>query len=439
MSKISSQVKQIKWKDHSSTLAKSHALLFENCSDFDAVVISSDGKEFNVHQAVLSSGSDFFFEILREVPAGIVPTIYIPDANSSVLESIFAFIYTGEISIASECLMQILDICHLLKIKGGIENGITINQISSDEILAEEHQDQKELVSVAASPANASEEFFPVEYLEYDVSNDIELTEIEEQAEDDDDVKCEDELSELDEENQMKSKRKLTRAANVETVLNEVTKGKTIHQLSVEYNLPRSTLYHRFRKNINLKQSYRSERRTALDNAVRCVMEERMSLKKASDRFNLPKTAIWRELRKYNQYQPPSKELPQERLEAQNEILMGKSLTSISVKYGIPMTTLHRDKKRLSSEGKLPELYRVKDRTENSEYGRRLEQALQKCRQGMSQYQAAKMFNIPKATMWRYAHALLKTRPNRRSSKDDNENAPEIDENDSFEFNDEND
>lgn len=76
---------------------------------------------------------------------------------------------------------------------------------------------------------------------------------------------------------------------------------------------------------------------------------------------------------------------------------------------GIPLTTLHRDKKKLSKEGKLPELFRVKDRTENSEYGKRLEAALTKCRSGMSQYQAAKLYNIPKATMWRYANALNKS------------------------------
>lgn len=80
----------------------------------------------------------------------------------------------------------------------------------------------------------------------------------------------------------------------------------------------------------------------------------------------------------------------------------------IVCKTGIPLTTLHRDKKKLSVEGKLPESFRVRDRTENSEYGQRLEMALKKCRGGMSQYQAAKLFNIPKATMWRYVNALNK-------------------------------
>lgn len=77
-------------------------------------------------------------------------------------------------------------------------------------------------------------------------------------------------------------------------------------------------------------------------------------------------------------------------------------------KTGIPLTTLHRDKKKLSVEGKLPESFRVRDRTENSEYCQRLDMALKKCREGMSQYQAAKLFNIPKATMWRYVNALNK-------------------------------
>lgn len=83
------------------------------------------------------------------------------------------------------------------------------------------------------------------------------------------------------------------------------------------------------------------------------------------------------------------------------------------------MTTLHRDKKKLSNEGKLPESFRVKDRTEKSEYSQRLEMALEKCRTGMSQYQAAKLYNIPKATMWRYANSLNKSS---RKSKEKQQN-----------------
>lgn len=194
----------------------------------------------------------------------------------------------------------------------------------------------------------------------------------------------------------------------IDRALNEISTGKTIHQLSLEYKVPRSTLYHKFRSNDTLKKNYRTERKTAMQLAVAAVLEKGISLTKAAEQFSVPKTGIWRELRKTDEYQAPSKDVSEARLQAQDEIIAGKSLTSISIKYKIPLTTVHRDKKRLSKEGKLPESLKIKDRTENSEYGKRLEQALESCRQGMSQYQASKMYNIPKATMWRYANALLR-------------------------------
>lgn len=194
--------------------------------------------------------------------------------------------------------------------------------------------------------------------------------------------------------------------SEVDLALNDISTGKTIHQLSLEYKVPRSTLYHKFRSNESLKTLYRSDRKAKMQQAVSAVIDDGLSLTKAAERFMVPKTGVWRELRKSIQYHAPVKDLSATRLQAQTEILQGKSLTSISLKYGIPLTTVHRDKKRLSLEGKLPDSLKIKDRTENSEYGKRLEQALECCRQGMSQYQASKLYNIPKATMWRYANAL---------------------------------
>lgn len=40
---------------------------------------------------------------------------------------------------------------------------------------------------------------------------------------------------------------------------------------------------------------------------------------------------------------------------------------------------------------------------------------------GMSQYQAAKLYNIPKATMWRYANALNKSSRKSNTKQDDEE------------------
>lgn len=439
-------VQTIKWLEYSSNLLQEQKELYANEQEYDSILISSDGKQFKTHQIILSGSSEFFYNILKDVPAAINPTIYIPDAKAIVIESLLTFIYTGETSIPSAHLSDILDMCQFLQIKGFISSDCLVNgiKVSLDDYMS--HENHTIITTEESAVGNEnyvlledyeskdligtnSDDEFSIEYLEceeYDGnsnSNENENTdeklcdsndEIIENNSDSEFKDCGPLTMDNTAKNKLKRKksayRQVSRNINseIDQALSEVAKGKTIHQLSLEYNLPRSTLYHKFRKNESLKKNYRSERRSALDQAVRTVMEEQLSLKKAADRYNLPKTAIWRELKKYHQYQPPTKEPTQDRQNAQNEIILGKSLTSISLKYSIPLTTLHRDKKRLSLEGKLPEGYRVKDRTENSEYGKRLEQALQKCRQGMSQYQAAKLFNIPKATMWRYAHALLK-------------------------------
>lgn len=423
----------------SMSLLRERVALFENDKEFDVIMMGSDGNELRAHRIVLSMSSKFFYSILLEVPAESVPTIHIPDLNSSILELILLLIYTGEAILSFEVMDSFTEACEFLQIECFSSNKFSIRNIKAEEGDAAKERDENEMTEGADSEIpivlledveqTAEDSYeFAIEYLEMDDNNEQYLEQDCDATNSDTEfAPCEDVsqevLSEGTTENagtqqeNKKVKRKLRqtikrmKSSTVESVLSEISKGKTINQLSIEHNLPRSTLYHRFRKNENLKRNYRSERRSALEQAVRSVMEERMSLKKASDRFHLPKTAIWRELRKYTQYKPPEREVPQERVEAQNEIISGKSLTSISSKYGIPLTTLHRDKKRLSLEGKLPESYRCKDGKEKSEFNQRIEQALQKCRQGMSQYQAAKMYNIPKATMWRYAHACLKNDP----------------------------
>lgn len=428
---------KLEWINYSSTLYTAQLQLYKNAnSPHDVVLVSSDGEYFISHKIVLSSSSEFFHNILIDVPTEITPTIHLPDVDSFLVECLLSFVYKGESCVKSSYLTKVLDMCQFLQIKGFISHDYSVNGMKLDtntylpsELADDGNRNDELSADSSESTKNVymsctqSEDDFTVEYLDC-----ADLDEnFSDEAERDVELEPEnnDNMSHLAIEtgdsvnyNQITepkqgSKRKSSSYGQIsrsdfDMALSELPKGKTIHQLSIEYNLPRSTLYQKFRSNESLKQNYRSERRFALGQAVRCVMEERLSLKKASDRYNLPKTAIWRELRKYHHYQPPSKAISQERQNAQNEILSGKSLTSISNKFNIPLTTLHRDKKRLSSEGKLPEFLRVRDRTENSDYGKRLEQALQNCRQGMSQYQAARIFNIPKATMWRYAHALFK-------------------------------
>lgn len=467
-------IQTIKWEENTKNIIDQQQFLYENDLECDCTLVSSDGKRIRAHQMVLSSSSDFFHTILRDVPPFIEPTIHIPDADANLLDALLKFIYLGETSIGSKHLSLLLEFCTLLNVKGFksnscLLNGMNVNvrmgsedtgkarrsekatKVSSEEQWLKDEEEYLADVENSTLMDQSESETFDIEYLEGE-SVDENIIIIKEEPTQYDEELIQGELPSVDTTNYIsfnvekaseeetetecsttatrsKRKRVVSRpigkdiSSQIDEALSEVNQGKTIHQLSVEYGLPRSTLYHRFRNNVNLQQNYRSERKMCLDLAVRCVLVDRLSLKKASDRYKVPKTAIWREVRKYEEYQPVTKEMTIERQNAQKEILLGKSLSSISAKYKIPMTTLHRDKKKLSQEGKLPESFRVKDRTENSEYGQRLEQALEKCRQGMTQYQAAKLYNIPKATMWRYAHAILKNDKTAKSTNKKDQSA----------------
>lgn len=362
----------IKWDDHKKEIIEEQQYLFNNNLETDCVLISAQGKHIQAHQVVLSSSSDFFRKILSELPPLVgSPTIHIPEADTCVLEAILRFIYTGETTIASDYLSALIAICNLLHIRGCIANGFTVNgtYMKADSTAIEKYNRSSEsfsneeylMVTQAESANSEDESYYFEEYLDDDGQNDVkeEQTVIEQE---DDETRHDDVPSDFigfevgnstelietltvkscaDDPQYFKRQRNVSRQAatrssnsQIDKALNEVNNGKTIHRLSVEYNLPRSTLYHRFRNNENLRQNYRLARKSALDNAVRAVLHERLSLKIAADRFKVPKTAIWREVRKYEQYQPTNKEITAERQNAQSEILSGKSLTSISAKYG---------------------------------------------------------------------------------------------------------
>lgn len=369
-------LKTITWKHHKQEIFKEQQHLFDNNVECDCVLVSAEGKRIPGHQVVLSTSSDFFRKILSELPPCIeLPTIHIPDADTCILESVIKFLYTGQIYIALNHLTNFLDFCNFLGVKcNDVENELTVKKIGNDatqtipsynKIPSESSSEEEYLVSqIDEINHQASEddiESIGPDYLEEYLDDESMMDIKEEQiiVENDDysgskneAVDCE--YVALDTESTAENidiagvdnsesmmrrqyRRQGTRSTNfqIDKALNEVNNGKTIHRLSVEYNLPRSTLYHRFRNNENLKQNYRSERKSALDNAVRAVLNERLSLKMAADRYKLPKTAIWREVRKCEQYQPSTKEITIERQNAQFEILSGKSLTSISAKYGM--------------------------------------------------------------------------------------------------------
>lgn len=368
----------IKWDDHKSEIIREQQNLFKSNVECDCILVSAQGNQILAHQIILASSSDFFRDILQNLPPLTGPAvIHIPDAETFVLEAILEFIYTGKTSISSVNIATLLEFCNFLDIKGCVGTAFAMNDpnVKSVKKIAEKTDAVKPIKnSNSSSESWSSEEYLEIpqaliinsendddetdyleEYLDDDVLDGqvlVDNDDDDERIETGDGTECfefeieksvetvQNELpgikTEVIEPGKRQRIRQGPRSTNsqIDKALNEVNTGKTIHRLSVEYNLPRSTLYHRFRNNENLKQNYRLERKSSLDNAVRAVLNERLSLKMAADRFKVPKTAIWREVRKCEQYQPSNKEITEERQEAQREILSGKSLTSISTKYG---------------------------------------------------------------------------------------------------------
>lgn len=310
-------LKTITWKGHRKEILNQQIYLFDKNLECDCVLISAQGKRILAHQVVLSTSSDFFRKILGELPPLLeLPIIHMPDATTETLEAIIKFLYTGQIVINMCDMGKFLEFCNCLGVKCFIENELTVTKIGTE---------ASQTISTAVQTLNSKRSSESVceddcltmqadgmidQELEYGIES-IEPDYLEEYLDDESiiDVKEEQismenddgddelvygnfsafehpveniEVSRSDDVSQImmrrQNRRQGTRSSNVQIdrALNEVNNGKTIHRLSVEYNLPRSTLYHRFRNNASLKQNYRSERKNALENAVKAILDEKL-------------------------------------------------------------------------------------------------------------------------------------------------------------------
>lgn len=148
-----------------------------------------------------------------------------------------------------------------------------------------------------------------------------------------------------------------------------------------------------------------------LQAAMQDIIYNKMSFKAASERYNLSKTVLWRTCQQSPEYQlqkenPSNQELNHTILE---ELKNGETLLSISRKYNIPVSTLHRRKSMLFEKGELPENVRIKQRNRGEDFPIRLEQAILEVERGISQTEAAKKYRIPKTTIWRRLKRGLNT------------------------------
>ena len=84
---------------------------------FDVTLASEDGTQFGAHKIILSAGSTFFNDIIKESKHSS-PFIYLKGINKSDLTHIINFLYRGEVNLNKPELQSFLETAKTLKVKG---------------------------------------------------------------------------------------------------------------------------------------------------------------------------------------------------------------------------------------------------------------------------------------------------------------------------------
>lgn len=139
---------------------------------------------------------------------------------------------------------------------------------------------------------------------------------------------------------------------------------------------------------------------SVMEQAINEIITNNTSFRIVSEKYNIPKTLLWRRAKKVG-YVKMEKQKDDTRLMAIEAIKQGESLISLSKRFNIPISTLHREKLKLYEKGLLPESVNLKNRSRGEDYDERLRSAIAEILNGKSQNEIAKKYNIPKTTIWR--------------------------------------
>lgn len=365
--------------------------------------------------------------------------------------------YTGQVFVDSELVGDFVHACKLLKLKGSIQysrlnhhkseifneysmedaaSHHELDKLDDDQIVMDEEYIVENIDQNDNAIENAEENFVESLITEEPVIPDDEQSHTIEyrSADEVDDTGCVEEKYEIENEsyeefeeydemeeyhialadnsemlpgqNEIDAKKKPTRKYYSEMALleafNDLANGATIMDTSTKYNVPRSTLYCKIRSNPKYSYLYRSIRESAIKEATNAVVYSKLSLQQAASKFGIAKTVLWRKLRQSSEYKPEDKSHAY-REQAIKAIEEGEKLLNVSKMYNIPISTLHRDKVKLMEQGKLPKHCTVvKRELKGPEFKKRIEAALESCRNGMTQKMASQLHSVPKTTIWRY-------------------------------------
>merc|ERR1719508_409161 len=107
----------LKWNKFETNIKESFRELREEQNYFDVTLATDDGHQIQAHKIILSAGSKFFSEILRQTKHPS-PFIYLKGIKRVELEYVVDFLYNGEAYIAQEELRTFLATAEELEVKG---------------------------------------------------------------------------------------------------------------------------------------------------------------------------------------------------------------------------------------------------------------------------------------------------------------------------------
>ncbi|XP_058121978.1 modifier of mdg4 [Anopheles ziemanni] len=438
---IKSAISSVKWDKFGEHMLRIYTGIYEHLQYTDCELILSDG-HLRASRMVLGMASSFFENIFQATAnqpvSGTDPLkVIIPDVTVGSMQCVLQFIYTGEVKLRAEDMSLFLDACYLLQIRGvnsndGRVQGASIVDQSPATFELSDNVTQKStssstsyLMSVVHSDA-ADRSVLEVEQnqafgssIEQIVFQGTVVREVHEDSFQNikdhavEDQSCAEyyDLTEDDGPQQDGADDATDEQPFDETVnLSCIEKFMTDELEDMETAKADSGTVDK--ESCKDKESTALSYAERLEKAVDAVVNSGASFRQAAVTYNIPKTVLWRKTVKIARPAKPHQyEFPSPRREAMEAIKAGEKLLNVSRRFDIPISTLHRDKIRLYSEGELPDTVALKQRDKGDTFKQRVIEAAQKCLSGsMSLSEAARKYSLPKTTIWRKI-GLLKEEP----------------------------
>ena len=114
------QAFRLKWDEFQDNINLAFGSLRGDVDFSDVTLVCGDGHQVAAHKVMLASCSKFFQGILRQNPHPN-PLIYLDAIDPNQLDALVAFVYTGEVTIASHELDNFLTAAQKLKVAGLLE------------------------------------------------------------------------------------------------------------------------------------------------------------------------------------------------------------------------------------------------------------------------------------------------------------------------------